>query len=255
MTLRRALYQSRNIPAIKLGMEVGLENVIDEARRFGVTTDVAPVPSISIGAADVVPLEIISAYTAFANDGQRAEPQAILRVEDRDGNILWQPAVAAHPGARARRSRGSSPTCCATWSVAAPPPAPSVRRSTSPAAGKTGTTNDGFDVWYRRLHARARHRHLDRLRPAEEDHEQRAGRPPRRTGVDHDDEGGLRPALHRVPVESPRGPAGRRDRQHHRLPRDAVLSHGRCAMWSRSRLAPCPPPTARCTPRCSASPA
>ncbi len=71
----------------------GLENVIDEARRFGVTTDVAPVPSISIGAADVVPLEIISAYTAFANDGQRAEPQAILRVEDRDGNILWQPAV------------------------------------------------------------------------------------------------------------------------------------------------------------------
>jgi penicillin-binding protein 1A len=95
MTLRRALYQSRNIPAIKLGMDVGLENVIDEARRFGVTTDVRPVPSISIGAADVVPLEIISAYTAFANDGQRAEPQAILRVEDRDGNILCSPPPAA----------------------------------------------------------------------------------------------------------------------------------------------------------------
>ncbi len=147
MTLRRALYQSRNIPAIKLGMEVGLENVIDEARRFGVTTDVAPVPSISIGAADVVPLEIISAYTAFANDGQRAEPQAILRVEDRDGNILWQPAV--------RRIQVLEPAVA--WLIT-DVLRDVVRRGTAAgtvgsqisfaAAGKTGTTNDGFDVWY-----------------------------------------------------------------------------------------------------------
>jgi len=147
MTLRRALYQSRNIPAIKLGMEVGLENVIDEARRFGVTTNVAPVPSISIGAADVVPLEIISAYTAFANDGQRAEPQAILRVEDRDGNILWQPA--------ARRIQVLEPSVA--WLIT-DVLRDVVRRGTAAgtvgsqitfaAAGKTGTTNDGFDVWY-----------------------------------------------------------------------------------------------------------
>ena len=147
MTLRRALYQSRNIPAIKLGMEVGLENVIDEARRFGVTTDVAPVPSISIGAADVVPLEIISAYTAFANDGQRAEPQAILRVEDRDGNILWQPTV--------RRIQVLEPSVA--WLIT-DVLRDVVRRGTAAgtvgaqinftAAGKTGTTNDGFDVWF-----------------------------------------------------------------------------------------------------------
>ena len=147
MTLRRALYQSRNIPAIKLGMAVGLENVIDEARRFGVTTDVAPVPSISIGAADVVPLEIIPAYTAFANDGQRAEPQAILRVEDRDGNILWQPA--------ARRIQVLEPSVA--WLIT-DVLRDVVRRGTAAgtvgaqitfaAAGKTGTTNDGFDVWY-----------------------------------------------------------------------------------------------------------
>ena len=147
MTLRRALYQSRNIPAIKLGMAVGLENVIDEARRFGVTTDVAPVPSISIGAADVVPLEIIAAYTAFANDGQRAEPQAILRVEDRDGNILWQPA--------ARRIQVLEPSVA--WLIT-DVLRDVVRRGTAAgtvgaqitfaAAGKTGTTNDGFDVWY-----------------------------------------------------------------------------------------------------------
>jgi len=147
MTLRRALYQSRNIPAIKLGMDVGLENVIDEARRFGVTTDVAPVPSISIGAADVVPLEIISAYTAFANDGQRADPQAILRVEDRDGNILWQPTV--------RRTQVLEPSVA--WLIT-DVLRDVVRRGTAAgtvgaqinftAAGKTGTTNDGFDVWF-----------------------------------------------------------------------------------------------------------
>jgi penicillin-binding protein 1A len=147
MTLRQALYNSRNIPAIKLGMAVGLENVIDEARRFGVSTDVAAVPSISIGSADVVPMEIISAYTAFANDGQRADPQAILRVEDRDGNILWQPAV--------RRTQVLEPSVA--WLIT-DVLRDVVRRGTAAgtvgaqinftAAGKTGTTNDGFDVWF-----------------------------------------------------------------------------------------------------------
>ncbi len=222
MTLRRALYQSRNIPAIKLGMEVGLENVIDEARRFGVTTDVAPVPSISIGSADVVPLEIISAYTAFANDGQRAEPQAILRVEDRDGNILWQPTV--------RRIQVLEPSVA--W-LMTDVLRDVVRRGT--AAGHRRRADqlhrggqDRHDQrrlrrLVRRLHARARHRRVDRVRPAEEDHEQRAGWPARGPGVDGDDEGGLRPALHHLRVDPAGGPAGRRDRQHHRLPGDAVL--------------------------------
>ena len=178
MTLRRALYQSRNIPAIKLGMEVGLENVIDEARRFGVTTDVAPVPSISIGAADVVPLEIISAYTAFANDGQRAEPQAILRVEDRDGNILWQPTV--------RRIQVLEPSVA--WLITdvlrdvvrrGTARARLARRSTSPRRGRpelpTMDSTSGSSA-----SLRARHGHVDRVRPAEEDHEQRPGRTARR---------------------------------------------------------------------------
>jgi len=95
----------------------------------------------------VVPLEIISAYTAFANDGQRAEPQAILRVEDRDGNILWQPA--------ARRIQVLEPSVA--WLIT-DVLRDVVRRGTAAgtvgsqitfaAAGKTGTTNDGFDVWY-----------------------------------------------------------------------------------------------------------
>ncbi len=147
MTLRRALYQSRNIPTIKLGLEVGVENVLDMARRFGVTTSVRPVPSVSIGAADVVPLEMVAAYTAFATNGQRAAPQSILRVEDRQGNIIWQPAP--------RRFQVLEPAVA--WLIT-DVLRDVVRRGTAagtvgsqinfPAAGKTGTTNDYFDVWY-----------------------------------------------------------------------------------------------------------
>ena len=95
MTLRRALYLSRNIIAIKLGMELGEQAVVSEAAKFGISTRVPPVPSIHIGSADVIPLEMIAAYTTFANLGTRTVPNSILRVEDRSGKIVWQPAVRA----------------------------------------------------------------------------------------------------------------------------------------------------------------
>src|SRR6185436_10761656 len=91
MTLREALYKSRNIIAIKLGMEIGPQAVIGEAARFGLTTNIPPYPSIYIGSADVIPLEIISAYSAFATLGTRTTPYAIERVEDRAGNTVWAP--------------------------------------------------------------------------------------------------------------------------------------------------------------------
>ncbi len=75
MTLRRALYLSRNIIAIKLGMELGEPSVVSEATKFGITTRVPPVPSIHIGSADVIPLEMIAAYTTFANLGTRTTAQ------------------------------------------------------------------------------------------------------------------------------------------------------------------------------------
>ncbi len=147
MTLRQALYDSRNIPAIKVGQEVGEPAVIDEARKFGLTTPILPVPSISIGSADVIPLEMIAAYTVFANQGKRAIPQAILRVEDRNGKILWQPAP--------RAQEVMDPL--SAWLVT-DVLRDVVRRGTAagtvgskiafPAGGKTGTTNDGFDVWF-----------------------------------------------------------------------------------------------------------
>jgi penicillin-binding protein 1A len=89
--LRQSLYESRNVSTIRLGMELGEQTVVNEARNFGITTPIPPYPSIHIGAADVYPVELISAYTAFANLGVRATPNAIIRVENQKGEILWQP--------------------------------------------------------------------------------------------------------------------------------------------------------------------
>lgn len=145
--MRRALYQSRNVPTIRLGMELGVQSVIDEARKFGLTTPIPGYPSIFIGAADVYPIEMVAAFSTFATLGTRAQPLAITRVEDQKGTVLWAP----------------EPT---TISVLSPEEAwlmvsvmkDVVQRGTAagsvgsqfhfPAAGKTGTTNDGTDVWF-----------------------------------------------------------------------------------------------------------
>src|SRR5918998_556066 len=147
MTLRRALYLSRNIIAIKLGMELGEQAVISEATKFGISTRVPPVPSIHIGSADVIPLEMIAAYTTFANLGTRTVPNSILRVEDRSGKIVWQPTArtvsvldSAHAWLMADALRDVVRHGTAVGSVGA--------RIDFPAGGETGTTNDGFDVWF-----------------------------------------------------------------------------------------------------------
>src|SRR6476469_4783836 len=145
--LRQSLYESRNVSTIRLGMELGEQSVINEARNFGITTPIPPYPSIHIGAADVYPIELISAYTAFANLGVRATPNAILRVENQKGEILWQPTPT--------RSQELSPE--EAW-IMVDIMKDVIRRGSAagvwesgfhyPAGGKTGTTNDGTNVWF-----------------------------------------------------------------------------------------------------------
>jgi membrane peptidoglycan carboxypeptidase len=76
--------------AIRLGLELGVDAVVDEARRYGISTPVPPVPSMFIGSADVYPLELVSAFTVPATLGVKAAPFGILRVEDASGKVLLQ---------------------------------------------------------------------------------------------------------------------------------------------------------------------
>src|SRR5256885_15116673 len=85
--MRQSLYLSRNLSTIKLGMSLGEQTVIGEARRYGITTPLPPYPSIHIGAREAKPIELIAAYTAFANNGTDAAPIGIQRIEDKQGNI------------------------------------------------------------------------------------------------------------------------------------------------------------------------
>ena len=144
--LRRALYLSRNQATVRLGMSLGEESVAGMARRFGLTTPMPPYPSMHIGSADVYPLEMIAAYTVFASGGIRAKPTGIVRVENAKGEVLWEPAPV----------RTAVLSSSEAW-LMTDMLRDVVRRGTAaratqglrvPAGGKTGTTNDGADVWF-----------------------------------------------------------------------------------------------------------
>jgi penicillin-binding protein 1A len=148
MPMRRALFMSRNIPAIKVGLEVGASQVVSMARRFGLSTEVPPYPSSFIGAGDVYPLEMIATYSVFANLGLRTTPYAILRVESAEGEVLWEPrpereAVLTPEEAWLMVSMLKDVTGRGTAYNAV-----SGAGFRMPAGGKTGTTNDGADVWF-----------------------------------------------------------------------------------------------------------
>lgn len=149
ITMREALTRSRNVVAVQIAERVGMDSVIAMARRFGIQTPIAPYPASAIGASAVRPIELVSAYTVFANLGARVEPRFIYRIEDRTGRAVWSnpqrdphlvldPTVAfiVRDMMRGVVDRGT---------------AESVRRylpATTPVAGKTGTTNDNTDVWF-----------------------------------------------------------------------------------------------------------
>jgi len=153
--MRKSLYLSRNLSTIKLGMSLGEQTVIGEVRRYGITTALPPYPSIHIGAKGVKPLEIIAAYSAFANLGTRVEPIGIQRIEDRDGNILYQSTVKREQVMDAEHSwlmldmlrdvmrcqPGTGPNRCGTAAGA-------VAGLRVPMGGKTGTTDDYTDAWF-----------------------------------------------------------------------------------------------------------
>jgi penicillin-binding protein 1A len=152
MTLRHALRISKNIPAIRLGEEVGIDPVRDFARRAGIGTEIPRYPSIHIGSAAVRPLNLIASYASFANGGMRIEPQFIRRIEDNQGRLIWAPAPQTQPAMdpaaaflltdmlREAVDRGTG--------YAVRNPAIGNIPFNVPAAGKTGTTNDATDVWF-----------------------------------------------------------------------------------------------------------
>src|SRR5207249_11362718 len=88
ITLRYALEESRNIPAIRMMDTLGPKNVLDYAKRFGFEEDFPPYLPIALGAGDATLIDITSAYTTFPNQGVRMKPYFIQNVKNREGNLL-----------------------------------------------------------------------------------------------------------------------------------------------------------------------
>src|SRR5579863_4523276 len=145
ITLRRALAQSRNIPALKLANKVGIKSVIEYAGRFGITARLPPYLPVALGAAEITLMEQTSAYSVFPNDGVRVTPRYITRVTDYEGRVLEEdfPDVKDVISERTARIMTSM-----LREVVLHGTAIAASKLPFPAAGKTGTTNDFTDAWF-----------------------------------------------------------------------------------------------------------
>lgn len=143
--LRIGLVKSRNVLTIKLVQKLGIQAVIQYAKRFGFEEELPEDLSISLGSMGITPLGLTSAYTVFANMGLRASPWFIMKVEDRDGNVLEQ------GGAKLIRSLSEDTAFIMQnllRSVVRSGTGWRARALGRPSGGKTGTTNDMVDAWY-----------------------------------------------------------------------------------------------------------
>jgi len=149
MTMREALARSRNPVAVQLWEQLSADTILSLTRRLGVRAPVAPFPSSAIGASVIQPLNLVSAFTAFANLGAPVDPRFVMRVTDPTGRTVYTRGTVQRTGAldphaayivrdmlrdAVERGTGSA-----------------ARRGIPaqiPVAGKTGTTDDVTDVWF-----------------------------------------------------------------------------------------------------------
>ncbi len=143
--LRTALIHSRNVVAVKLGQEIGVDYIIKYARKLGFTSELVRNLSLALGASDVTLQELVRAYSAFCTGGDLVQPIFVTKVTDRDGEILEENIPM--------RERVISPETAAIMtsllqSVVTSGTGQRVKSLKRPVAGKTGTTNDLKDAWF-----------------------------------------------------------------------------------------------------------
>jgi len=146
ITLRRAMAQSRNIPAVKLLDRFGIDKEIEYVKRFGVTSpNLAPYLPMALGSAEVTLLEMTSAYSVFPNDGVRLLPRLIQRVTDYSGAVKEENLVEVREVIPQSTARAMVDLLRSVVEVGTAQKAKGLQW---PVAGKTGTTNNYTDAWF-----------------------------------------------------------------------------------------------------------
>ncbi len=149
LPLREALVRSSNRAAAHLAMDLGLDAIRTVGREVGIEGPIPAVPATAIGAFDASLLEMTGAYAVFGNGGRAVAPYLIDRIEARDGTLLWEREIPDGDPVVLNRVT-SFVVLDAMRDVVNRGTAFSIRASGyyGPAAGKTGTTNDGRDAWF-----------------------------------------------------------------------------------------------------------
>ncbi len=148
VTLREGLTNSMNLITTRLITQdiAPAKTVVDYAHRMGIQSDLPPYASLAMGTGEVTPLEIVSAYGVFAHEGVSVEPNAILRIEDKDGNVIEEFV----PEMKEVLSKETAFIMCTMMQdVINYGTGQGVRKYfIYPAAGKTGTTQEYADAWF-----------------------------------------------------------------------------------------------------------
>jgi penicillin-binding protein 1B len=147
VTVRQALARSVNVPTVKLAELVGYDSVVDVARRSGLNYAINPTPSVALGAYEVTPLEIAGAYTVFANGGLALKPNFIAMVRDQNGRPIHVDNTGPQRALDARVAYLVTNLMEEVMRTGTGAGARS-RGFTAPAAGKTGTSHDGWFAGY-----------------------------------------------------------------------------------------------------------
>jgi penicillin-binding protein 1A len=140
--------RSANAATVRLSQQVGSRRVASLARRAGLSSPLDPVPAMALGALEVTPLELTAAYAAFGNGGLRVTPTLVRRIETPDGGVLWRAPVR-----KPERVLGAAEAFQLTSMLQSVVDGGtgSILRELGvrgPVAGKTGTTNNGADIWF-----------------------------------------------------------------------------------------------------------
>jgi penicillin-binding protein 1B len=150
VTVRTALEHSLNVPTIKVAERIGYDRVAAMAKRLGLNAKIKGYPSVALGAFEVTPIEMAGAYTAFANEGRRMQPHALLRVTSTDRTMnkayKYEPQEVMRPELAYLMTYLMEGVISS--GTAAGPTGVRARGFTLPAAGKTGTSRDGWFAGY-----------------------------------------------------------------------------------------------------------
>ena len=148
VTLRDALRRSLNSVAVRLIDDITPQVVIKYAREMGITTPLPPYSSLALGSADVIPLQIVSAYGIFANNGVHVYPIAITKIEDRNGNVIYSATPKMKEALSPETTYIMNDMLQTVINRGTGIHARTIYKFYEKAGGKTGTTNSYTDAWF-----------------------------------------------------------------------------------------------------------